>query len=33
MSNREKQKLLMKESPELFGLIKDFKSNRLYDFI
>lgn len=26
MSNREKQKLLMKESPELFGLITDFKT-------
>lgn len=33
MSNREKHKLLMKESPELFGLIKDFKSNGFYDFI
>jgi hypothetical protein len=30
MSNREKQKLLMKESPELFGLITDFKSNILF---
>lgn len=27
MSDREKRKLLMKESPELFGLISDFKSN------
>jgi len=27
MSDREKRKLLMKESPELFGLITDFKSN------
>lgn len=33
MSNREKQKLLMKESPELFGLIEDFKSNCFYNFI
>lgn len=30
MSDREKRKLLMKESPELFGLITDFKSNSLY---
>lgn len=27
MSDREKRKLLMKESPELFGLITDFKGN------
>lgn len=26
MSDREKRKLLMKEAPELFGLIADFKS-------
>lgn len=25
MSDREKRKLLMKESPEIFGLIKDFQ--------
>lgn len=31
MSDREKRKLLIKESPEIFGLIKDFKSN--FDFI
>lgn len=30
MSDREKRKILMKESPELFGLISDFKSNILY---
>lgn len=29
MSDREKRKLLMKEAPELFGLIEDFKSNSL----
>uniref|UniRef100_A0A2S2R6H5 Something about silencing protein 10 n=1 Tax=Sipha flava TaxID=143950 RepID=A0A2S2R6H5_9HEMI len=39
MSNREKQKLLMKESPELFGLITDFKTHmkivqdKLYPFL
>lgn len=27
MSDREKQKLLMKEAPELYGLISDFNSN------
>jgi len=27
MSDREKRKLLIKESPEIFGLIKDFKSS------
>lgn len=32
MSDREKRKLLMKESPELFGLITDFKSNYLSTF-
>jgi len=32
MSDREKRKLLMKESPELFGLITDFKSNYLSIF-
>lgn len=30
MSDREKRKLLMKESPELFGLIADFKSKHVY---
>jgi len=32
MSDREKRKLLMKESPELFGLIEDFKSNYFLTF-
>lgn len=32
MSDREKKKLLMKESPELFGLITDFKSNYFFSF-
>lgn len=27
MSDREKHKLLMKEAPEIFGLISDFTSN------
>lgn len=29
MSDREKRKLLMKEAPEIFGLIEDFKSDFL----
>lgn len=33
MSDREKLKLLMKEAPELFGLIDDFKSKYSYKFI
>lgn len=33
MSDREKRKLLMKESPELFGLIIDFKSNNLFIYL
>lgn len=33
MSDREKKKLLMKESPELFGLITDFKCNYFLTFI
>lgn len=27
MNDREKRKLLMKEAPEIFGLIEDFKSD------
>lgn len=33
MSDREKLKLLMKEAPELFGLIDDFKSKYLNTFL
>lgn len=29
MSEREKQKLLLREAPEIFGLITDFKSSLL----
>lgn len=32
MSDREKQKLLMREAPEIFGLIADFKSDFFYKF-
>lgn len=33
MSDREKRKLLIKEAPEIFGLIEDFKSNFFFCYM